>query len=415
MICPLRAMGRLPDNRARCWPFSTAQSRSLRVDQGKIDRLMGLIGEMVVARNALPFLAQRAETVYGSRDMAREIKSQHAVINRVTEEMQDAIMQIRMMPVSVVFQRFPRLVRDVSRKLGKQVDLVLEGEDTEADKAIIEALGDPLVHMLRNSLDHGLEGPDERRAAGKAPMGRLTIRAHQEGDRILLDILDDGRGIDPERIRAKAVEKGIIDAPTATAMSDAEAIQLIFAPGFSTAEAISDLSGRGVGMDAVRSTIHALHGEVALSSTKGQGTQLRITLPLSMAVTRVLVLEAAGQLFAMPVDMVVETTRLSPSDIRGIKTERTILRRNRILPIRELNALLGIPKPARINDDGEQSLLVAKLGDDVVALVVDGFRETLDVIQKPLTGVLAGIPAYSGTTLMGDGAVLLVLNPRNLL
>jgi two-component system chemotaxis sensor kinase CheA len=392
-----------------------AQSRSLRVDQGKIDRLMGLIGEMVVARNALPFLAQRAETVYGSRDMAREIKSQHAVINRVTEEMQDAIMQIRMMPVSVVFQRFPRLVRDVSRKLGKQVDLVLEGEDTEADKAIIEALGDPLVHMLRNSLDHGLEGPDERRAAGKAPMGRLTIRAHQEGDRILLDILDDGRGIDPERIRAKAVEKGIIDAPTATAMSDAEAIQLIFAPGFSTAEAISDLSGRGVGMDAVRSTIHALHGEVALSSTKGQGTQLRITLPLSMAVTRVLVLEAAGQLFAMPVDMVVETTRLSPSDIRGIKTERTILRRNRILPIRELNALLGIPKPARINDDGEQSLLVAKLGDDVVALVVDGFRETLDVIQKPLTGVLAGIPAYSGTTLMGDGAVLLVLNPRNLL
>lgn len=392
-----------------------SQHRSLRVDQAKIDRLMGLIGEMVVARNALPFLAERAETVYGSREMAREIKAQHAVINRVTEEMQDAIMQIRMMPVSVVFQRFPRLVRDVSRKLGKEVELVLEGEDTEADKAIIEALGDPLVHMLRNSLDHGLETPAERRAAGKPATGRLTIRAHQEGDRIGLDIIDDGRGIDPALIRAKAAEKGIIDPSAAAAMDDAEAIQLIFAAGFSTAEAVSDLSGRGVGMDAVRSAILALHGDVVLSSTKGAGTQLRITLPLSMAVTKVLVLEAAGQLFAMPIDMVIETTRLAPSDIRGIKTERTILRRDRILPIRDLNALLGIPKPAQVDEAGEQSLLVARLGDDVVALVVDGFRETLDVIQKPLTGVLAGIPAYSGATLMGDGAVLLVLNPRMLL
>jgi len=392
-----------------------AHPRSLRVDQAKIDRLMGLIGEMVVARNALPFLAQRAEAVYGSREMAREIKAQHAVINRVTDEMQDAIMQIRMMPVSVVFQRFPRLVRDVSRKLGKNVELVLEGEDTEADKAIIEALADPLVHILRNSLDHGLESPAERRSAGKPATGRLTIRAHQEGDRILLDIIDDGRGIDPARIRAKAVEKGIVDATTAAAMADAEAIQLIFAAGFSTAEAISDLSGRGVGMDAVRSAITALHGDVALSSTAGRGTHLRLTLPLSMAVTKVLVLEAAGQLFAIPVDMVIETTRLAPADVHCIKAERTILRRDRILPVRELNALLGIPKPARVDADGEQSLLVARLGDAVVALVVDGFRETLDVIQKPLTGVLAGIPAYSGSTLMGDGAVLLVLNPRMLL
>jgi two-component system chemotaxis sensor kinase CheA len=393
----------------------TASSRSLRVDQAKIDRLMGLIGEMVVARNALPFLAERAETVYGSRAMAREIKAQHAVINRVTEDMQDAIMQMRMMPVSVVFQRFPRLVRDVSRKLGKQVELVLEGEDTEADKAIIEALADPLIHMLRNSLDHGLETPEQRRAAGKPEVGRLTIQAHQEGDRLLLDIRDDGRGIDPARIRAKAIEKGLIEAAAAEALSDAEAIQWVFAPGFSTAEAISDLSGRGVGMDAVRSAIVALHGDIALSSVTGAGTQLRVTLPLSMAVTRVLVLEAAGQLFAMPIDMVMETARLSPADIHGIKTERTILRRDRLLPVRELNALLGIPAPARTDDNGEQALLVVRLGDAVVALVVDDFRQTLDVIQKPLTGVLGTIPAYSGATLMGNGAVLLVLNPGRLL
>lgn len=392
-----------------------SQPRSLRVDQAKIDRLMGLIGEMVVARNALPFLAHQAEAVYGCREMAREIKAQHAVINRVTQDMQDAIMQIRMMPISAVFQRFPRLVRDISRSLGKQVELVLEGEDTEADKAIIEALGDPLVHMVRNSLDHGLETPAQRVAAGKPAQGRLTIRAHQEGDRILVEISDDGRGIDPARIRAAAVAKGLLSAEAADVLSDAEAIQLIFAPGFSTAATISDLSGRGVGMDAVRSAIQALNGEVVLASTPGEGTRLHLTLPLSMAVTRVLVLEAAGQLFAIPVDTVIETTRLSSADIRGIKTERTVLRRDRILPIRELNALLGIPKPARIDANGEQSLLVARLGENVVALVVDGFRETLDVIQKPLAGVLAGIPAYSGTTLMGDGSVLLVLNPRMLL
>lgn len=394
---------------------ASPHGRSLRVEQGKIDRLMGLIGEMVVARNALPFLAQRAEKVYGSREMAREIKAQHAVINRVTEEMQDAIMRIRMTPISVVFQRFPRLVRDVSRKLGKEVELVLDGEETEADKAIIEALGDPLVHLVRNSLDHGLESAAERRACGKAPAGRLAIRAHQEGDRILVDISDDGRGIDPARIRAKAVEKGIVDAAAAAAMDDAEAIQLIFAAGFSTAETISDLSGRGVGMDAVRNAIQALHGDVLLTSTKGQGTQLRLVLPLSMAVTRVLVLEAAGQLFAMPVDVVIETKRIAPAAIHGIKADRTIVHRDRILPMRDLNALLGIPRPARAAADGEQSLLVVRLGESVVALVVDGFRETLDVIQKPLSGVLAGIPAYSGTTLMGDGSVLLVLNPRMLL
>jgi len=226
--------------------------RSLKVDQAKVDRLMNLIGELVVSKNALPYLAERAETQFGVRELAREIKGQYSVINRIADEMQDAIMQVRMMAVSFVFQRFPRLVRDLSRKLGKEVQLVLEGEQTEADKNIIQSLADPLIHIVRNSLDHGLEMPEVRLAAGKPATGKLTIRATQEADRVVIEIGDDGKGIDPAIIKKKAYEKGIIDEAMLERIGDQEAINLIFAAGFSTAEVISDLSGRGVGMDVVR-------------------------------------------------------------------------------------------------------------------------------------------------------------------
>ncbi|MDO9141779.1 MAG: ATP-binding protein, partial [Methylobacter sp.] len=249
--------------------------KTLKVDQDKIDNLMGLIGEMVVAKNSLPYLASRAETQYGVRELGREIKTQYAVINRIAEEMQDAIMQVRMMPMSFVFQRFPRLVRDTSRKLGKEVNLVLEGENTEADKNIVEALADPLIHIVRNSLDHGIETPEVRRAAGKPPAGRLTIRATQEADRVHIEISDDGKGIDPIIIKRKAYEKGIIDEVTMERLSDQEAVNLVFAAGFSTAEVISDLSGRGVGMDVVRSAVEKVNGTVSLESELGKGTLIR--------------------------------------------------------------------------------------------------------------------------------------------
>ncbi|MFH2002478.1 MAG: Hpt domain-containing protein, partial [Planctomycetota bacterium] len=222
-------------------------AKVLKVDQAKIDRLMNLIGEMVVSKNALPYLALRAENQYGVRELSREIKSQYAIINRIAEEMQDGIMQVRMMPVSFIFQRFPRLVRDLSRKLEKEVELVLDGEETEADKNIIESLADPLIHIIRNSLDHGLETPDVRRACGKPVTGTITILAAQEGDRVIIEIIDDGKGIDPAVIKRMAYEKGIIDEAALERISDREAINLVFAPGFSTAEAVSDLSGRGVG------------------------------------------------------------------------------------------------------------------------------------------------------------------------
>jgi len=392
-----------------------ANLRTLKVDQAKIDRLMNLIGEMVVAKNALPYLAARAEDLYGVRELSREIKTQYGVINRIAEEMQDAIMQVRMLPVSFVFQRFPRLVRDTAHKLGKEVHLIMEGESTEADKNIIEALADPLIHIVRNSLDHGLESPAERRAAGKPPEGRLTISARQESDRVLIEISDDGRGIDPDVIRRKAYEKGIIDEAALERLNDQEAVNLVFAAGFSTAEQISDLSGRGVGMDVVRNAIARVHGSIDLRSRVGEGTRLRLSLPLSMAVTNVMIIESAGQRFGVPMDAVAETVRVARRDIRVIKKRLTTVLRGRLVPLVTLNDLLALDAPQRANDDDELAVLVVRIEKEYLGIIVDDCRETIDIILKPLAGFLGDLTGYSGSALLGDGSVLLILNPRELL
>lgn len=388
--------------------------KTLKVDQEKIDNLMGLIGEMVVAKNSLPYLASRAETQYGVRELGREIKAQYAVINRIAEEMQDAIMQVRMMPMSFVFQRFPRLVRDTSRKLGKEVELVLEGENTEADKNIVEALADPLIHIVRNSLDHGIEAPEVRRAAGKPPAGRLIIRATQEADRVYIDISDDGKGIDPEAVKRKAYEKGIIDEATLDRLSDQEAVNLVFAAGFSTAEVISDLSGRGVGMDVVRSAVEKVNGTVSLESELGKGTSIRLSLPLSMAVTNVMIVESDKQIFGVPMDMVVETVRVSRKAIRTIKKRQTTVLRGRIVPLLALNELLAIDAEPQANQDDELATLVVRIHEEHVGILVDDFRETVDIILKPMAGIIGGLSGYAGSALLGDGSVLMVLNPREL-
>jgi two-component system chemotaxis sensor kinase CheA len=388
--------------------------RSLKVDQAKIDLLMNLIGELVVEKNSLPYLAQRAEVQYGVRELSREIKGQYSVINRIADEMQYAIMQVRMMAVSVVFQRFPRLVRDISHKLNKEVQLVLEGEQTEADKNIIESLADPLIHIVRNSLDHGLETPEVRRAARKPEIGTLTIRAAQEADRVVIEIVDDGKGIDPKVIKRKAYEKGLIDEATSERMCDQEAINLIFAAGLSTAEAISDLSGRGVGMDVVRSAVEKMNGTVVVNSELGKGTKIRISLPLSMAVSQVMIVESDSQLFGVPMDHVVETVRVSKNAVHFIKQSMTVVLRGRVVPLKGINGLLGIPARAKTNANDEFAVLLVQVGDGVMGLIVDGFRETIGVIQKPLMGILSGLSAYSGTALMGDGSVLMILNMREL-
>ncbi len=389
-------------------------SHVLKVDQAKIDTLMNLIGEMVVSKNSLPYLAQRAENQFGCRELSREIKTQYAVINRIVQEMQDAIMQVRMMPVSTVFQRFPRLVRDTSRKLGKEIELVLEGEETEADKNIIESLADPLIHIVRNSLDHGIELPAVRTAAGKPTNGTLTIRASQEGDRVLIEIIDDGKGISPSIVKMKAFEKGLIDKATLEKISDREAITLVFAAGFSTVETVSDLSGRGVGMDVVRTAVGKVNGTLDLQSTEGKGTTIRISLPLSMAVTKMMIIESDGQIFGVPMETVVETMRIPRVKITAIKHSLTTVLRGRMLPLKPLNALLKLPAEPKPNAADEFAVLVVRIGSESVGLIVDSFRESLDIIQKPFGSVLAKLNVYSGSALMGDGTVLMVLNMKEI-
>ena len=313
-----------------------------------------------------------------------------------------------------IFQRFPRLVRDISRKLGKEVQLVLEGEQTEADKNIIESLADPLIHIVRNSLDHGLEMPEVRLAAGKPATGKLTIRAAQEADRVVIEIVDDGKGIDPAVIKQKAYEKGIIDEAVMERISDQEAINLIFAAGLSTAEVVSDLSGRGVGMDVVRSAVAKINGTVVVHSELGKGTSIRISLPLSMAVTQVMIIESDGQLFGVPMDHVVETVRIPRSSIHTIKQSQTAVLRGRIVPLKSLNTVLGIPAIPRSNSDDELAVLLVQAGNAELGLLVDGFQETMGIIQKPFSGFLSGLSAYSGSALMGDGSVLMILNIREM-
>ncbi len=386
----------------------------LKVDQAKVDLLMDLIGEMVVAKNSLPYLANRAESEFGVRELSRDIKALYAVINRIAEDMQHTIMQVRMTPISSIFQRFPRLVRDISRRLGKQVELVIEGEATEADKNIVEALADPLIHIVRNSLDHGLETPEVRARAGKPARGVLSIRARQEPDRFIVEISDDGKGIDPSRIKRKAYEKGLIDQDQLERLSGQQALNLIFAAGFSTAEVVTDLSGRGVGMDVVKNAIDKLGGSVELHSEIERGTTLRLTLPLSMTISSVMIVEADQQIFGVPMDGVVETVRINTKDIHNIKDKKTVILRDRIVPLVSLHSLLALTAEPLINEEGELAVLVIKVNHEVVGLLVDVFNEVVDVILKPMPGELEKLYCYSGSALLGDGSVLMVLNPREL-
>lgn len=401
-----------PDVAETAGPEGRPLSKILKVDQAKVDSLMNLIAELVVSKNSLPFLARRAEEVYGSRDMGREIKDQYAVIDRLAQEMQRAIMDVRMLPVSEVFERFPRLVRDISRKLGKTIDLKISGEDTAADKTIIESLSDPLIHLVRNAMDHGIETPEQRRTAGKSETATLHLRAWQEGDQVMIEVADDGRGINADIIRAKAVERDLLTAERAAGLGDQEAINLIFLPGFSTASKVSDLSGRGVGMDVVRTAIEKVNGQVMLTSEVGRGTSVRLSLPLSMAVTRVMMVEVGRGLYGLPMDGVVETVKIPASGIRRIKQAEAFVLRDAIVPLVRMHQLLEEPKAP---DAEEEAVLVARVGGSLVGLVVDRFREGIDVILKPMDGILAGIRGYSGSALLGDGRVLLVLNLKELL
>lgn len=387
----------------------------LKVDQSKIELFMNLVGELVVAKNSLHYLARRAELHYGVPRLAIEVKEQYAVLHRIAESMQGAVMQLRMLPMSFVFERFTRLVRDLSRRLGKEVELTVEGGDTDADKGVVDRIGDPLLHLVRNSIDHGIEPPAARVAAGKSPVGAVRLRALREGDRLFIEVSDDGRGIDVEAVRRKALERGLLSEARLHALSDQEAQELIFAPGFSTAAEVSDVSGRGVGMDVVRRDVGALGGEVGLESRPGTGTTVRLSLPISMTITRVLLVSVAGEMFGVPLESVVAAVRVQRAAIRGIKRSEVFVFRERLIPLLWLSRLLGLVEEAGAGSDVGVAVLIVRVQDVEVGLAVDAFQEDMDIILKPFSGVIAGCRGYLGTAILGDGRALLVLNLREVL
>lgn len=385
---------------------------ALRVDPARVDALADLVGELIVAKNGLAHLAARRGRMSGSAGLLVAWEDQVAGLDRLTAGLQRAVLDLRMMSVAPVFRRFPRVVRDAARALGKEVTLVLSGESTETDKATIEMLFEPLLHLVRNALDHGIETPQERQAAGKAAEGRLELRAVRSGDSVAIEIEDDGRGIDAEALRRTAVARGLLTSEEAAALSEEDALQLVFRPGLSTAATVTDLSGRGVGMDVVRSTIEAVGGRVRLSSRPGQGTIFRLELPANLLATRLLVIRVGGERYGLPMDRTSETLRIPREQVRSVQGGSAFVLRDRTVPFVRVSDLLDLRDGSA---GGDPLVIVVATLQGPVGLAVDAIEERLDAVVKPPEGLVAALPHLLGTTLRGDGRVLLVLDPESLL
>lgn len=403
--------GAAPETTERRAARQETGTQSLRVDAARIDALVRLTGELTVAKNAIGHIAKLAQDEQSG--LAPLLKTSRATFEQLVGELQRIALSMRILPLRHVFQRFPRLIREISIDLAKPVDLVIEGEDTEADKAIVENLFEPLLHVLRNAIDHGIEDAATRADAGKPAVATLRMRAARQADHVVVEVLDDGRGIDVARVRQVALQRGLLSEEQAGAMSEAEIIDLIFAPGFTTAGAVTDLSGRGVGMDAVRTAVKRLGGQVELHSVYGQGTTVRFVLPFSVMITQVMVVEAGGQPFGVPLDTIVETLRVPQKNIAPVGAAQAIVLGDRTVPLVDLAEALGIQR--REDGKAEATVVVVTLNGNLGALQVDRLAERMEIMLKPLDGLLAGMPGIAGSTLMGDGSVLLVLDLEELI
>jgi len=387
-------------------------SSTIRVDHAKLDHLMNLIGELIINRNRFSMLAKALESGEDAHSIAQHLTETTYSMNRISDDLQDTIMHVRMVPVQTVFSKFPRLIRDLSRKSGKKVELITEGEETELDKSVVEVIGDPLVHLLRNSVDHGLELSEDRVAAGKSETGRVWLRAFHKGNSVLIEVEDDGKGINPDVMRRKALEKGLITEEDARGMDDRAARELIFAPGFSTAAQVTDISGRGVGMDVVRNNIKELKGSVQVQSEVGKGSKFTLTLPLTLAIIDALMVQVAGNTYAIPLDAVSETTKISAAKISEINRRKATTLRGEVLGLVDLADLLDLPA-----NDQEREILpmvILNVNDRRLGLIVDQLLQRQDVVIKSMGDYLGDIQGISGATIMGDGSVILILDPHEI-
>ena len=382
----------------------------IRVDVERVEVLMNLVGELVLDRNRIVKLASGLETSCESTETIEELLDSITGMSRTVSDLQDAVMKLRMQPVKKVFSKFPRIVRDLAKKLNKKVNLVLEGEDTEIDRSILDKLEDPMIHLVRNAIDHGIEPPEERVKAGKPEVGTVKLIAYQEGDRIIIAIEDDGRGINVEKVKQKAVEKGLITPEQAKNMSDKEAFELLFMPGFSTADQVSDVSGRGVGMDVVASTIHALRGTIEVESEPGEGTKFIMKLPLTVAIIRTLMVGANNRIFAIPLYSVVEIVRYEPDNVKNIGQFKSFMLREEVYLLFSLNELFDMP------DEGEQQFIViVRVGEKNIAISIDELFGEEEIVIKPLGKLLENVQGIAGATITGDGKVVLIVDTNSLI
>jgi two-component system chemotaxis sensor kinase CheA len=387
---------------------SLQKETTIRIDTARLDQVLNLSGEIGLTKNRIANL--KSHIIHGKQDQDT-LKALDLAVNQLdllVSDLQNAVMKTRMQPIGRLFQKYPRLARDLARQLGKDVELVLSGEDTELDKTMIEDLNDPLVHLVRNAVDHGIESAEERAAANKPPKSLVTLSASQVGDHIILEISDDGRGMRPDVIRRKALDKGLIDPETANGLDDRQSLQLIFMPGFTTKDQISNISGRGVGMDVVKTNIGKLNGKIDVDSTPGSGTTITISLPLTLAILPVLVVRLNSQSFAVPLSMVREIIPIRPSEVQMVSSRATMVVREEILPVRSLATLLGWE-----NREVPRYGVLLHVGENTFILAVDGFVGRDDVVIKPLSDIKP--KGIAGATLSGDGSIVLVLDMEELL
>lgn len=375
--------------------------QSVRVNIEKLDSLVNMVGELVI--NKIRLLQIQ------STHQIKELDETVSNIDRLTNDLRDEVMQMRMVAVDQVFNRFPRMVRDLAKKKEKEIDLVVVGKEIELDRTVLDEVGEPLVHLLRNCVDHGIEPPDVRESAGKPRTGTITLIARREKNHVVIEVVDDGAGINPDKLRTKAVEKGIAGKEEADAMSDENALMLIFAPGFSTAETITDVSGRGVGMDVVKTKIVELGGNVSLTSNVGVGTTVTLQLPLTMAIIQTLLVEVAGSVYAVPISSVLETISVTPAEIKTMGAQKLTTLRGNVLPLVWVHDLFGVGRNVDAGGD-EIVAVVVDRGGQHVGLVVDSLIGQQEIAIKSLDGVLAGVKGFAGATILGDGRVIMILD-----
>ncbi|WP_104707583.1 hybrid sensor histidine kinase/response regulator [Helicobacter ailurogastricus] len=382
--------------------------QTVRVDVGRLDHLMNLIGELVLGKNRLIRIYSDVEERYDGEKFLEELNQVVSSISAVTTDLQLAVMKTRMQPIGKVFNKFPRMVRDLSRELGKSIDLIIDGEETELDKSIVEEIGDPLIHIIRNSCDHGIEKPEERKMLGKPETGRVELSAYNEGNHIVIKITDDGAGLDPEKLKAKAIEKGVITEREAATMTDKEALNIIFKPGFSTAKTLSNVSGRGVGMDVVKTNIEKLNGIIELESEVGVRTTQKLKIPLTLAIIQALLVGVQEEYYAIPLSSVLETVRVSQDEIYSVDGKSVLRLRDEVLSLVRLADIFKVD--AILESSREVYVVIIGLADQKIGVIVDYLIGQEEVVIKSLGYYLKSTKGIAGATVRGDGKITLIVD-----